>query len=132
MGPITYGGTINKTPTRIFKVVNAIEDCRGKAVKYDASGEGVVLCESADSSFLGIIIYEGLKPVKEGEEVSVQIKDIGLAVAGGEIEVGDYVSPTTDGKFVKADSGFAAGQAMTKATTDQTFYLQITKTGSIS
>lgn len=127
----TFGMTINKTPTRIYKNVNDIEQARGKAVKYDKENGGVVLCETADETFLGLVIYEGTDPLKAGNDVTVQIKDIGIGIAGGEITIGDYVSATTDGKLVKCESGFAAGQAMSNAVENQTFYVQITKSGVV-
>lgn len=125
---VTFGSTINATPTRVFESLNDIENARGKAVKINSDGLAEI-CESESDPFMGLIIYQGRQDVKAGEEISVQIKDIGLGIAGGEISVGDYVTISSEGKLVKATGSFAVGQAMGNAVENQAFYVQITKSG---
>lgn len=129
---VTFGSTINDSSTIPAVAAEAIEDARGKAVKFDENGK-IKVCDAANEAVAGLVIYQGLKPVKEGEEVSVQIKDIGLAVAGGEIKVGDYVGTDAQGRLTKATSGFIVGMAVSPASKeDVLFRVQITKSGTVS
>ncbi len=128
---VTYGSTINESSTIAAVAAEEIEDARGKAVKFDENGK-IKVCDTENEAVAGIVILQGIKPVKENEEVSVQIKDIGVAVAGGEIKVGDYVATDNQGRLVKATSGFAVGMAVTPATKENAlFRVQITKSGVI-
>lgn len=129
---VTFGSTINDSSTITAVAAEEIEDARGKAVKFDENGK-IKVCDTANEAVAGIIIYQGIKPVKENEEVSVQIKDIGVGVAGGEIKVGDMVGTDTQGRLVKSTSGFALGMAVTPASAENAiFRVQITKSGVIA
>lgn len=128
---LTYGSTINDSSTIYGIAKNAIENGRGKAVKFNDEGT-LEICTSGSDLCAGLIIYQGEKNIEAGQEVSVQIKDIGLGVAGGAIKVGEYVEADAQGRLVKATSGFVIGMATTPATKEnETIYVQITKSGSV-
>ena len=133
---INYIGTqINQSPTIVEKAGEDITDARGKIVKYDASGN-VVLAAAGDVA-IGITIMEdganditGAESgkVASGEDVTVQIKDIGLVKAGGAIAKGDELAADANGCAVKATAGnFVIGTARTKAASGEYCHIIINK-----
>lgn len=128
---VMFGSTINSSPTIPAVAGEEMEDARGKAVKFE---EGKVkICTTANDIVAGLIILQGRKPVKENEEVTVQIKDIGVAIAGGEIKVGDMVGVDDQGRLKKAESGFVVGMAVSPASKENAYFrVQITKSGTVS
>lgn len=124
------GTTINNSPTIVAVAAAAMPGGRGKAVKFDNNGK-IVLCSTAGEVAAGIIILQGDTDIAAGEEVSVQIKDIGMAVAGAAVKVGDPLAADASGKFVKATDGqFIVGYAVSAASAaDRMFQMQITKGG---
>lgn len=111
--------SINSSPTLPLKAGADIEDVRFKALKFDANGN-VVLASTAGEAFLGIAIpttgdAEG--KVKTGADVNVQIKDIGMAMAGAEVAAGAALATNAEGKLVTATAGqFVIGYALAPAT----------------
>jgi len=103
--------SINESPVIVGTAAAAIEDVRGRAVKFNATGQ-VVLAGAGDTP-LGIAIMtqgdEGA--IAQGEEFTIQHKDIGYVAAGGEITAGANLAVGADGVFVTA-SGEAAGVAI--------------------
>ena len=69
--------------------------------------------------------------VEAGEEVTIQIKDIGLAEVGAAVNAGDILSADANGKLIKATNGaFAVAVALETATAaDQVIQVQISKPG---
>lgn len=133
---INYIGTqINQSPTIVEKAGDTITDARGKIVKYDTSGN-VVLATAGDVA-LGITIMEagtnditGAESGKAatGDDVTVQIKDIGLVKAGGTIAKGDELASDANGCAVKATDGdFVIGTARTKAASGEYCHIIINK-----
>ena len=133
---INYIGTqINQSPTIVEKAGAAIEDARGKIAKYDASGN-VVLATAGDVA-IGITIMEdganditGAESgkVASGDDVTVQIKDIGLVKAGGTISKGDELASDANGCAVKAtDGNFVIGTARTAAASGEYCHIIINK-----
>ena len=133
---INYIGTqINQSPTITEKAGANIDDARGKIVKYDASGN-VVLAAAGDVA-VGITIMEdganditGAESGKvvSGEDVTVQIKDIGLVKAGGEIKKGAEIASDANGCAVTAtDGNFVVGTAKTAAAAGEYCHIIINK-----
>ena len=111
---MTYLATsINESPVITDKAGVAIEDVRGKAVKFGDNG-AIVLAGSGDSP-LGVAILTNDKQTAAGEDVHVQIKDIGHVRTGAAFKKGAELAPNADGKFVPAVSGFVAAIALEEA-----------------
>lgn len=113
MSEITYTGTpINQSPTLIMEVKQAIEGANGKAVVLE---DGKLKLAGAGENALGIILPEN-DVIPAGEEVTVQIKDIGIWAAGGAIAIGDELTSDANGCAVKATTGnFITAIALTEA-----------------
>ena len=111
---------INSSPTLFGKAGAAVEDIRFKAVTFNADGK-VILAEAGKAA-LGIAIAttgDPLGKVDIGDQVDIQIKDIGLAMAGGAVNAGAPVTIGANGKLVTAASGnFVLGYAITSAKAD--------------
>lgn len=108
--------SINESPVITDKAGAAIEDVRGRAVKYNAEG-GIVLCAEGETA-LGIGIMTNDKGIAPGEDVHIQIKDIGLVRAGAAVKKGEEIAPGAEGKFVPAaDGDFVCGIALEAAAT---------------
>lgn len=102
---MTYLATsINESPVVAMKAGAAIADVRGKAVKFDASGN-VILCVAGDAA-LGIGILTNDQEIAVGGDVTVQVKDMGLVLAGAAtIKAGDELASDANGKLIKATDG---------------------------
>lgn len=96
---------VNDTATITEKAGAAIDDVRGRLVKYNASGD-VVLCEAGDTP-LGVAIVTNSATHVQGEFVDVQIRYNGLVMAGAAIAKGDVLASDANGKAVKATAGAA-------------------------
>lgn len=125
----TYiGSTINDSSTITAFSAAEIEEARGKIVKFNDDGK-VEVCTSATDPLAGVIILQGEPDVAENEDITVQIKDIGIVRAGGEIKKGEYVTSDAEGKAVKASSGNnILGMATRDGVTDGFVTVQIVKT----
>ena len=124
------GASVNTSATIYGVVATEIKNGAGKAVKFNSDGK-VVLCSTAGEAAIGVLIAQTPDVVAAGDEVTIQIKDIGPAVAAAAIAVGAEVTVDANGKVKTAASGNAVlGQAMTSASADGDFVqIQITKTG---
>lgn len=88
------------------------------AVKYDENG-AVVLCDTEGELVAGILLPETTQKISSGEDVTIQIKDIGYCKAGAEIKKGQEVMTDVQGRVIPATSGkFVIGYAMTSATAE--------------
>lgn len=130
------GSQINDSPTIVEKAGADVTDCRNLLYKYDNNGQLVVA--GAGDLVAGIgLIESGYNDVtggesgkvKAGEDLTVQIKDIGLVKAGGAISKGAEVASDANGKAVAAaDGDYVIGIAQDKAEADGDYiYIQITK-----
>jgi len=110
----TYlGTTINESPTIILTAGEDIEKAQGKAVKII---NGEIVAATTGVNAIGVIPLSEDEIIKKGTEVTIQIKDIGAWVAGGEIAVGDELTADANGHAVKAATGnFISAIAMTAA-----------------
>lgn len=122
--------TINQSVTVVFPAGENITSGAFRAVKLDPQGH--VLIASAGDIPLGIIPGGVEDTVKAGENLSVQIKDMGLCHAGGAIAAGAMVACGVNGKCVAATDGVPLlGQALNSATQDgDVIQIQLLKGGS--
>lgn len=105
--------SINESPVITDKAGAAIEDVRGKAVKFTDEGH-IALCGAGEFA-LGVGIMTNDKNLAAGDDVHIQIKDIGLVRAGAPITKGAELTAGDDGKFVAAESGFVRAIALEAA-----------------
>ena len=121
------GTAINPSPTVILPAGADLTDVRYRAL---AVSGGKLVLPGAGVNALGLAIGE-TDDVITGEDVTVQIKDIGKWEAAGAIAVGAELATDATGKAVAATSGaFIIGVALTAATTaGDLVQVQITKSG---
>lgn len=119
--------SINNSAT-ITEKAGAQADYRGKAVKYDSSGN-VVLCSAAGEAAIGIGILTNDETTASGADVDIQVKEMGVAIAGGTIAKGDALAVNTSAQLVKSTAGnFVIATALEAATAaGQMIKIQITK-----
>ena len=115
MSDKTYiGSTINPSPTVIFPTNAAITGARCVALSLSS---GKLALPSAGAAVLGISIGETDTNAAAGDEITVQIKDIGKWIAGEAIAAGDELATNAAGKAVKATDGdFIVGTALSTVT----------------
>ncbi len=115
MGANTYFGTsINESPTIVLPAGEEIQDARGIALVIK---EGAVVKPDAGANIIGISVIETEDMVVQGEDITVQIKDIGKWVAGEEIVIGTELATDAEGKAVAASDGdFIVAVALSNAT----------------
>lgn len=114
MGANTYFGTgINESPTIVLPAGEEIQDARGIALVIK---EGGVVKPEAGANVIGISVIETEDMVVQGEDVTVQIKDIGKWVAGEKIVIGTELATDAEGKAVAASDGdFIVAVALSNA-----------------
>ena len=123
-----YHGTgINDSATIVAK---AAADIQGGAFLAAMLTKNGVAVAKAGEAAVGIMIPETDSP-KAGEDVNIQVKDIGLAMVGAAVEPGDLLASDASGKLVKAASGnFILATALAAATAaGQVISVQIIKAG---
>ena len=130
------GVQINQSVTIVEQAGVAIEDCRNRIMVYDENGN-VILATDGTKPIIGIALIEsGLNDisgkdsgsVKAGDDVDIQIKDIGYILAGTEITKGSEVTSGTGGlATVASDGDYVAGIALSAAKKDEYCRVQITK-----
>lgn len=132
-----YNGVqINQSPTIVEKAGADIDDCRNRIMKYDEEGNVVLATAGADIS-VGIAIIEAgyndisgneSGKVTKGNDIDIQIKDIGYVVAGTDIEKGAEITAGAEGKATAAASGnYVLGIALSKVTEGNLVRIQISK-----
>ena len=113
MGKNFNGTQINQSVTIVEKAGAEIKDCRNKIVTYDTNGD-VVLATAGTDIPLGVALIEAgynditgaeSGKVAKGDDVDIQIKDIGFVLAGAEIKKGQEVAAGADGKAAVAVAG---------------------------
>lgn len=118
------GVQINESVTITEAAGAAIADCRNRIMKYDDNGN-VVLAAGGEDIPVGIALIEaGLNDitgedsgkVAEGDDVDIQIKDIGYVLAGEEIRKGGEITAGADGVAMAAKTGnYVVGIALSSA-----------------
>lgn len=136
MGKNFNGTQINQSVTIVEKAGANIEDVRNRIVKYDVSGD-VVLATAGTDIPLGVAIIEAgynditgaeSGKVAKGDDVDIQIKDIGFVLAGTEIKKGNEVAAGADGKAAVATTGdYVIGVALNSVSADGYCKIQFAK-----
>lgn len=136
MGNNYNGSLINQSVTIVEQAGAEITDCRNRIMKYDANGN-VVLATAGTDIPVGIAIIEagyndisGVESgkVAAGNDVDIQVKDIGFVIAGAEIKKGQEVAAGADGKAVVAVAGnYVLGIALNNVAADGYCNIQIAK-----
>ena len=132
-----YNGVqINPSPTIVEKAGADIADCRNRIMKFDENGN-VVLAAAGTDIPVGIAIIEagyndisGVESgkVKAGDDVDIQIKEMGVVLAGASIKKGQEVAAGAAGLAAVAASGdYVLGIALDKAEANEYLPIQIAK-----
>jgi len=128
---MNYMGASINTSSVVAEIVGAeLENGAFCAVKYDENG-AVVLCSTEGEMVAGILLPETPEKISDGDDVTIQIKDIGYCKAGAEIKKGQEVMVDAKGRVIPATAGkFVIGYAMTSATAeDEIIEVDIRKCG---
>lgn len=122
-----FGSIINNSATINAKASAKITD--GAFLAATLTENGVAVSKASETP-IGIMVAE-TGTVEAGEEVTIQIKDIGLAKVGAAVNAGDILAADANGKLIKATNGaFAVAVALDTATAaDQVIQVQISKPG---
>lgn len=125
-----FGASMNQSPVVAEKAGKEIKNGAFLAVKYDDDGN-IVLCDKAGETALGILLPDTAEEISQGNELTIQIKDIGLAKAGGVFKKGAPLTTDAQGKLVEAASGsFILGYALEQSFAEGQFVrVDITKSG---
>lgn len=129
MGNTTYFGTsINESPTITLPAGADLEGVQGTAL---AVSEGTLVKPSTGTNVMGISLFTMDDTVKKGDDVTVQIKDMGRWIAGAEITAGDELTTDAAGRAVPAQAGnFITAVALSSADQAGTIVkVQIIKAG---
>lgn len=102
MGRTIEYTSMNQSPTMVVKVKSDLGDVRGKAVKFD--GEEVTYPVAGEMP-VGFALLSESDEVKAKDEITVQIKDIGMWMAGAAVVTGDFLATDTEGLCQKATQG---------------------------
>ena len=121
-----YNGTqINNTAVYVFKAAEVMEDPRCKAITVTA--DGAKIATDATAPIMGVALITNDFPIQIGEDVHVQIKEIGLMELGAEVTPGQAVTAGAAGKGAVATTGYAVGVAMSAGVAGDKIPVQITK-----
>ena len=96
---------INTSPTIVAKAGASLDkvDVRGKAIKFDASGDAVLA--GAGEVAVGIAILTNGETAVAGEDIDIQVKEIGVALAADVIKAGDELAADANGAVKTAAEG---------------------------
>lgn len=129
------GVQMNQSTTIVEKAGAEIADVRNRIMSYDKDGN-VALAVDGSAVPVGIALIEaGVNDisgaesgkVNAGDDVDIQIKDIGYILAGGDVAKGDEVTASS-GLAVKAEAGnYVVGIALSAVKKDEYCRVQITK-----
>lgn len=122
------GTSINESTVIAAKAAAAITDGAMLAVTMGTNGVSVA---AAGEAAVGLLIAETEATVAAGDDVTVQVKDIGLWKTGAAVAAGALLASDANGKAITAASGkYIIAQALEAATAaDQVIHVQIIKAG---
>ncbi len=107
------GMQMNPSATIVDEAAAKVEDARCKIFAYDSNGK-LALATDGSKPLVGIATIEvGVNDitgadsgmVDAGDDIDIQIKDIGFVVAGGTIAKGDEITSDANGEATKAATG---------------------------
>ncbi len=114
MKRVNYNGMqMNPSATIVDEAAAKVEDARCKIFAYDSNGK-LALATDGSKPLVGIATIEvGVNDitgadsgmVDAGDDIDIQIKDIGFVVAGGTIAKGDEITSDANGEATKAATG---------------------------
>ncbi len=129
------GVQINQSVTIVEQAGVEVEDVRNRIMAYDKDGNAILAVDGS-TVLVGIALIEagindisGVESgkVNAGDDVDIQIKDIGYILAGGDIAKGDEVTASS-GLAVKAEAGnYVIGIALSAVAKDEYCRVQIAK-----
>ncbi len=129
------GSQINQSVTIVEQAGAAIEDVRNRILAYDENGD-VILAADGTAVPVGIAIIEaGVNDISgkdsgkvaAGDDVDIQIKDIGYVLAGAAITKGAEVMASAGLAIPATDGNYVVGIALSAAAKDEYCRVQITK-----
>ncbi len=130
------GVQINQSTTITEKAAVDMDDCRNRILAYNEDGN-VVLASDGSKPFVGVALIEsGLNDISgkksgsvaSGENIDIQIKDIGYILAGSDIPKGTEVTAGTDGMAAVAAAGdHVIGLSLSAVEKEEYCRVQITK-----
>lgn len=122
---------INDSPVITGKAAAAIENGAFLAAKFDANGN--IVLAGAGENALGLLIATTPENVAAGEDVTIQIKDIGLWKTGEAVAAGAELTPDANGAAVAAEAGkYVTAIALESApAAGQVIKVQIVKSGKL-
>lgn len=97
-----FGTSINESPTIVLEAGKDIEGAQGIAL---AIKNGKAEKPTAGANVIGLSLFTNDEKVKAGDDVDIQVKDIGKWIAGEAVAVGDELTTNAEGKAVKAAAG---------------------------
>lgn len=132
-----YNGVqINQSVTIVAEAGANIVDVRNRIMKFDDNGN-VVLANAGTDIPVGIALIEaGINDISgkdsgkvdAGDDVDIQIKDIGVVLAGATIKKGQEIAAGADGLAAPAATGnYVLGYALANADANQYLAVQIAK-----
>lgn len=122
-----FGSIINNSATIIVKASAKITV--GAFLAATLTKDGAATAKAGETP-IGIMVAE-TGTVEAGNEVTIQVKDIGLAKVGAAVDAGDLLAADANGKLIEATNGaYAVAVALETATAaDQVIRVQISKPG---
>lgn len=131
-----HGAQFNQSLTIAGQAGANIDDVRNRIMKFDENGN-VVLATAGTDIPVGIALIEagynditGVEAGKAliGDDIDIQIKDMGVVIAGASIKKGQEVTAGADGLAAVAASGnYVLGIALENAEADNYLHIQIAK-----
>lgn len=94
---------INTSPTITRKAGAALTNAAFRAARFDAGGN--LILAGAGENAIGVFIATTPQTIAVGEDVTVQIKDIGLWMTGAAVAAGAELAANATGAAVTAVAG---------------------------
>ncbi len=126
-----FGTSINESPTITIPAAEKIEGAQAIALVIKDGGVGKPTM--VGDMPIGLTLRAAEETYETGDDVTIQVKDIGKWTAGEEVAVGDLLTADTSGKAVKAAAGnFIMAVALSAAEKAGTLVqVQIIKAGHV-
>ena len=114
MGANSYEYTgINTSSTITFPAGEELSEAHAKAVKL--TEDGLALAGAGEEA-VGIVLITEDETYQKGEDITIQVKDIGLWKAGAELSAGALLAVDAEGCCQEAAAGqWVLGRALTPA-----------------